>query len=234
MKHLTDIQIARRSSSTDEHSFRLVRHFSITAVISIAVAAIVLGLFYQVVARSQLTVNEERQHAEISRLFASLVWPEYGGYLVSVKPARKLDITTSAKHKALHELIQREISGSRILKIKIFNESGLTVYSTDSSQIGSYKNGYRGFELALQGTVTSNLSFRESFNKGDHAAILTQRHVVSSYVPISSSDASNNTKAVFELYSDVTPLMVQIASSRNKLVAVTIVTMLVLFAILLC
>lgn len=215
----------------DKHRpFRLTRHFAMAGLASIVAATLILGQLYQHFAREHLIRNEERHNAELTAYIAGIVWPRFGAYLASLDGADGEDIRSGGHNRELHALVLEQIRRSRVLKIKIFNTAGLTLYSTDQSQIGVSKVGYPGFEAARRGRVISQLSFRDRFYAHAEEAELLERNLLSSYVPVRGS--GGQVQAVIELYSDVTPLLEEIDTSHTQLVLTTITVMMLLYSVL--
>jgi signal transduction histidine kinase/CheY-like chemotaxis protein len=95
--------------------------------------------------------------------------------------------------------VRRFSKGTDIVKIKIFNLSGLTVYSSEADQIGEFKSNTPGFLQAAWGKSFSETVFRETFNGMD--GVTHDNHLISSYVPI---EQDGNVEAVVEVYTDRT------------------------------
>ena len=222
-----------KENQTNRSDFKLIRHFALTAVISIACVSALLGNMHQQSANKQLLEYSKKHHQEISRLYTNLVWTNYGEYLLKLDTVTIELMSDSLRYQKMHDEVIQEISESQVLKLKIFNKQGLTVYSSDRSQTGQLKTGYPGFEAAMAGEVTSEFTFRESFNKGLNDGLLFDRYVYSSYVPVYEEIGSDKIVAVIELYSDVTQLVNEVSESRNKFLSITIVVMLLLFSVLL-
>lgn len=123
-------------------------------------AAVLLGNYYQKTARTQFLDDAKYHHVEIARLYRNFIWPNYGDFLMQVNDKTVGDISNAPSYKALNSCLGREIQENRVLKLKIFNDEGLTVYSSASAQIGQLKKGYPGFESAMQGAVVNDVSFR--------------------------------------------------------------------------
>ena len=80
---------------------------------------------------------------------------------------------------------------------------GLTVYSSELGQIGEDKSRNPGFLIAVgQGVPASKLSRRDSFSA--FSGEVYDRALVETYILVRSD--GGQVDAVFELYSDVTPL----------------------------
>jgi hypothetical protein len=54
-----------------------------------------------------------------------------------------------------------------IVKVKIYDRAGLTVFSTEEKQIGEDKKDNAGFRQALSGQVATELTFRNQFSAFD-------------------------------------------------------------------
>src|SRR3546814_7855366 len=65
---------------------------------------------------------------------------------------------------AIRESLQMRLRDLSILKIKIYDLNGLTVYSSDPGQIGEDKSGNNGFLAARTGHRASELTHRDTFS----------------------------------------------------------------------
>jgi len=99
----------------------------------------------------------------------------------------------------IDEHVRRFSKGTDIVKIKIFNLAGLTVYSSETDQIGEFKSNTPGFLQAAWGKSFSETVFRETFN--GMGGVTLNNHLISSYVPI---EQDGNVEAVVEVYTDRT------------------------------
>ncbi len=90
------------------------------------------------------------------------------------------------------------MQGSDIVKIKVYNARGLTVYSTEKRQIGEDKSENPGFVSARNGKVASELTHRDQFSSFEKTT--SNLDLVSSYIPISED---GRVIAVFEVYQNV-------------------------------
>jgi signal transduction histidine kinase len=90
-----------------------------------------------------------------------------------------------------------------VVKVKIYDRSGRTVFSTEEAQIGEDKSNNGGFRSAMRGDVATELTFRNKFSAFDQ--VIENRNVLSSYIPIVERDG--HIGSVFEIYQDVTGLL---------------------------
>ena len=81
-----------------------------------------------------------------------------------------------------------------VVKVKIYNRLGVTIFSTDPSQFGESQLGNAGFKSALAGEVRSDLSHRDSLATFD--GVRPNIDLLASHVPISSEGRA--VEGVFE------------------------------------
>jgi len=125
----------------------------------------------------------------------------------------------------IHEVLETLTIGLPVLKVKIYNLDGLAVYSSEPSEIGVYNINNPGLVAAARkGTPASKLTFRGTISSFE--GTVQDRDLVESYLPIRSRDGA--IQAVFELYTDVTPLMARIEQRSTKLM-IAVVTIFGLF-----
>ena len=103
---------------------------------------------------------------------------------------------------------------STVLKIKVYDPRGITVYSSEHSEIGTDKSGFAGFKSAVAGTPASQLTHRDKFNA--FRGVVENRDVIASYVPVLAS-GSERVMAVFEVYSDITQFLGQVKRTSSEI-----------------
>lgn len=193
--------------------FRLVRYFSIASLSAFAIATTVMGLDYRQRSVQELVQQGEQQNVTLTRSFANSVWGKFSPFLLDT---RQLDDEALQKHPKIVELRQtvlEQMGDSSILKVKIYDLNGRTVFSTQSNQIGANKSRSKGFRTARDGNTLSQFNHRDTFS--GMTGSLEDRKVLSSYIPI---EDKNQVVGVFELYNDVTPLVASI--ERTQLLVV--------------
>jgi signal transduction histidine kinase len=209
--------------------FKLFRYYSITSAIAILVVTLVLGYFYRQQAVHEMVVIAERQNVSLARSFANTLWPKFSDYVTSQTGTDGETLRQNRETAAIHENLLRLTAGLPVLMVKVYDLSGLTVYSSKPGQMGESKADNAGFlASALEGVSVSKLSHRETF--ASFAGSVTDRDLVESYVAVRGADGE--IEGVFELYSDVTELVGRIDDVTIKIIASLLVAFGLLYAVL--
>ncbi|MBF0628378.1 MAG: PAS domain S-box protein [Magnetococcales bacterium] len=195
--------------------FHLVRFFSITSLVAMIVVASALGWFFYKLQIESLLHLGEKQNVALTRAFANTLWPLLQGYLREVKRLGPDELPVHSLLSSLDFTVRHLVTGIDVVKVKLYDNRGLTIYSSQASQIGQDQSGNAGFLAAMQGNVTSQLVFRDAFPSFD--GVLEDRNLISSYVPLRKNGEN---VGVFELYYDVTDTIDQIAHTRWKVISI--------------
>jgi signal transduction histidine kinase len=201
------------------------------------------------VARRDLLAIHESGNVNLTRLFANALWEsDFAPFVAKasqlpIQPCRDIaDIEVDGKKKAsaekkacydnlgdqvmaiegfpeINKRVFHSMDNSSVLKIKVFDTRGMTVYSSDHSQIGDDKVTNGGWQQALQGTPASALSHRGKFDAFE--GTLSDRDVISSYLPV-YQPGTNEIVGVFEVYSDVTKFLATINSTSEQIQTVAV------------
>jgi diguanylate cyclase (GGDEF)-like protein len=208
--------------------FKLLRFFSLTSLIGIAVVTAGLIATYRELTVRHLIDHESRANAALTQAFANTVWDRYRLFVLG-SPGRGRDaLLVDPSLAPLRADVLSKMRGLQVAKIKIYNLAGLTVFSTDERQIGEDKSGNPGFLSARAGEVVSDITYREKFDAFE--GVISQRNLIASYVPVRSAPDAP-VEGVFEVYSDVTELLQQQSRAQWQVagIVLALLTLLYLF-----
>ena len=209
--------------------FKLLRYFSLTSAVAILSVTIVLVMLYRQTAVNELIELAEAQNVGLARSFANTIWPRFSGYVTSVSGLDGDALRARPETRQIHDALKALSAGLPVLKVKIYNLDGLTVFSSQASQIGDDKSNNPGFfAAAREGRAGSKLAHKERFSTFSGEAL--DRHLVETYLPIRRGDGP--IEAVFELYSDVTPLIGKIERFTSRLAIGLLLVFGLLYAVL--
>ncbi|MCI0423785.1 MAG: hybrid sensor histidine kinase/response regulator, partial [Acidobacteria bacterium] len=188
--------------------FKLLRFFSITSLIAFIIVTVLLGAFYRQTALTDLIELEESKNVVLAQAFANSLWPQFAPFVTSVSGLNGDELRARPETARLHQAVLAQMKGLSVVKVKVYNLEGLTVFSTEASQIGQDKSANAGFLSARSGRIASELTHRDTFSAFE--GTIEDRDVFSSYIPIQRSGSTGTIEGVFELYSDVTPFLKKI------------------------
>lgn len=206
--------------------FKLLRYFSICGFIGVLLAALMLGGLYRYLSVRSLVDMGEDNNVSLARSMANALGPDIARYLADTKTARTADL---GKHPALARLRSAIYSHMRqvpVMKVKVYDLSGRTVFSTEYREIGDDKSANAGFQGARAGRATSELTHRDRFSAFEK--VIEDRDVLSSYIPFNSTGEARP-EAVFEIYSDMTPFMQEISRTQVVVSLAVLAVLLVLY-----
>ncbi|MFQ6024709.1 MAG: PAS domain S-box protein, partial [Acidiferrobacterales bacterium] len=149
----------------------------------------------------------ERQNVALAQSFANTLWPRFSSYVASASDLETNQLQTHPKMREIRNAVRKASANLPVLKVKIYDLKGLTVYSSEPTEIGENKSNNPGyFAAARKGQPASKLTFRDTFSSFE--GTVQDRDLVESYLPIRKGNGS--VEGVFELYTDVTPLLAEI------------------------
>jgi signal transduction histidine kinase len=209
--------------------FNLLRYFSLTSALVILVMAFAIQAAYRQIAVEDLTAMAERNNSALAQAFANTLWPRYSSYLTTVQIQDGDLLRARPETMEIHQALRSLTNGLPVLKVKIYNLAGLTVYSSEPSQMGEMKIENMGFlRAARQGHPASKMSFRDRFSA--FSGTVHDRDLLETYIPIQTRDG--RIQGVFELYTDVTPLVARIGTNSIRIIIGLLFAFSLLYAIL--
>jgi signal transduction histidine kinase len=211
-------------------SFRLVSYFAVASVVAFAIVALILTVFYRQAAIADLLALRESSNIALTQAFANSLWTEFVPFIASTSNVSANEMRANPELTRLYESVAAQMEGLSVVKVKVYDLEGRTVFSTDFNQIGEDKSSNPGFLAALNGGVVSQLTHRETFNAFDR--VIEDRDVVESYVPIRPDGAQGTIEGVIEVYDDVTPFLQRVDETQRNIGLGVIATLAILYAVL--
>lgn len=110
------------------------------------------------------------------------------------------DTTVADLQQPFREAVLEQMEGLPIIKLKLYDLNGSTLFSTNRSEIGQTIDNYDGLIQAIAGKVVGELVHKERIEV--YGDVLAARDIFEIYVPV--PNRTNEVVGVIELYSDVT------------------------------
>jgi diguanylate cyclase (GGDEF)-like protein len=195
--------------------FRLRRYFLLTSLPVVVIITLLSAYGYIQFATSMLVVQESHANQQQTRIMGQMLWPRFQSHIVWSKDQEAVSLRATQAVAEIDEIVTSLFHSTNVIKAKLYNLDGVTVYSSEHSQIGADKSDNPGFISASEGRVVSNLTWRNEFHAFEQ--LIMDRDVVSSYLPLYDT-RTREVIAVVELYSDVTDLVANIHRTRNQVI----------------
>ena len=213
-----------------QYQLYLRRAVPIFAVICIIALSAALWITWKLVARATqdgIVVSAAAANMAMTQIFGTEVWHELKP-LLQTKTGSAEQARSNPNLPAIDAMVRRFSRNTDIVKVKIFDVKGLTLYASEPKQIGEDKSETSGFISALNGKSVSELSFRDSFRgfNGD----LHDIDLVSSYVPVHEA---GRIVCIVEIYTNRTEQIRQTEQQLRELLHKLVPTFLGLFVVLL-
>lgn len=190
--------------------------FSLTGML--LVTFLLIGVFQQV-SRSSLERRFHDHNILLARLLRNGLADVHLLELLTGGDAAPRDEVPMEAFQAALRTYLRDLP---VAKVKIFDRNGLTVYSSAREELGGAEPGNPGVVAALNGRSAGGMVYRERFNSFD--GVIEDRDLHQQYIPI-RSPATAQVEGVFEIYTDVTPLIEDIDRTQQRFVVALIVVL---------
>jgi len=193
----------------------LLRYSQLIAGAVLVAVVVALSLLYRGMVVDSLVESETHASVGLTKAFANAIWPSYASFVRRAGSLPPGELARSAELDQLERDLRALSQGLNVVKVKIYDLRGLTVFSTDARQIGEDKSGNPGFRRARDGYPASEITYRDRFDAWE--GVISERNIIGTYVPVHSDEATP-VEAVFEVYSDVTELVERMRLSQRKII----------------
>ena len=128
--------------------FRLLRYFSIASLVSMVLAAIVLGTLHQLFEKNHLLGYGESRNVALTQAFSNRIWPQFRNF---ANEAKSLDADALRRHPDTAKLrlsVRDAVRNTPTVRVIIYQLDGRILFSTDAAQIGASNGSDAGFVSA--------------------------------------------------------------------------------------
>lgn len=216
-------------TSVSPKRFKLLQNFSIVSLLSFTLAIGWLTGFYRQQAVKNLVNIKEENNVILTKILANNLWTEYRSFLSSTKTLSDQELVADPRISQIHKAVLLQVQGSAIVKVKIWDLQGRTIFSTELAQIGDMAKS-SAFQAAKSGQIVSQLGHRDIFTA--LTSKIENRHLLATYIPIYDQQTNKEMLGVFEVYTDVTPWLQQIGSTQRTIIIRVSLILVVLYIVL--
>jgi diguanylate cyclase (GGDEF)-like protein len=209
---------------------KVFRYSSFVGLVAVIAVTVALSWFYRRLAFDALVETETRANVALTKAFANSIWPSYAAFVGQAGTLPAADLPQRDEIRQLRRDLKLLAQGLDVVKVKVYDTRGLTVFSTDARQIGQDKRANTGFRAALGGTAASEITYRDHFDAWEGE--IADRNIIATYVPVRIQEAAP-VEAVMEVYSDVTPLVAKLGRTQIQIVAGVIGALSLLYLLML-
>jgi diguanylate cyclase (GGDEF)-like protein len=182
----------------------------------LAVLVVVFGMTWvqRDLALEEFLASESRHHAALARAFVNSIWPAHREFLAARAGSLPRErIAAQPEIRRLDRELRALTAGLNVVKVKIYDAGGLTVYSSEPAQIGENKYSSPGLAAAIAGQPGAEFLYRERFQAWDGE--IAERSLVSSYLPIGGA-VDGEVEAILEVYADVTDHVAELTRTQSR------------------
>jgi len=205
--------------------FKLLPFFSVASLLGIIAAAVLVTLLYRQTAIDALVKLGEQQNIGLAQSALNSVHEQLTLFL---RRANSGSQVSDAEIDALEVELNAVLRDTGVVRIKVYSHTGTVVFSTKRSQIGYDQSDNSAFAVALDGKISSKLIYHDTFNYFDQET--EEDNLIQTYVPVGKGGAA---LGVFEIYTDVNPLVREISRMELLIIVGTGIIFLLLYALLL-
>src|SRR5688500_12486775 len=129
----------------------LLRYSQLIALAVLIAVVVALSYLYRGLLFDSMVEGETHANIALTKTFANAIWPAHASFVRRAGKLERPTLAGRAEVAALHGDLRRLASGLSVVKVKIYDLNGLTVYSTDSRQIGQSADAHAGIRPTCDG-----------------------------------------------------------------------------------
>lgn len=181
--------------------FRLLRFYGIASAAAFILISVLLVVYDRFHEFDKLIDAVERQNLGVAHSFANIIWPRFSGYALTAGDSNGDVLRAKQETRDLQEALLQLTGGLPVLRLKVYDRSGKTIYSSDPTQIGTLYKTHLAFLInAADGVPRSQYIHSHEFMTINGP--VQHRDIVESYLPIWGADEEID--GILEIYTDIT------------------------------
>src|SRR5688500_9566394 len=126
----------------------ILRYSQLIAIAVLVAVVVVLSLLYRGLVFDSLVQSETHANVALSKTFANALWPSHARFITGAGSLPRATLRERPEIEALESDLRVMAQGLNVVKVKIYDLRGLTVFSTDPAQIGEDRSANPGFRRA--------------------------------------------------------------------------------------
>ena len=208
----------------------LLRHYAIRSFVGVLVAALLLTAFYRHVEIRETTDFARKTNIALTEAILDSVRPALGEFLESVADLGPREIRNASMPPLLSQAIQESMRKAAIAKVRIYNNRGVVVFSTNPRELGDVDTDDPVFAAASKGQAASDVSYRDAFS--GFGPQTEDDNLVRTFVPVRTTLAQP-IRGTLATFSDLSPAVAQTEHEVYTVVAGVALILLLLYSSLL-
>jgi signal transduction histidine kinase len=200
--------------------FRLLRFYAVASAAAFILVSVLLIVSDRLHEFDKLVEAVERQNVGVAHSFANVIWPRFSSYAVTASKSDGENLRSRHETQELNDAVLQLTGGLPVLRIKVYDRQGRTLYSSHRAQIGTlYREHSTFLAAASDGSPRSQYIHRHEFMTA--AGPVQHRDIVESYLPIWGTD--DKIDGILEIYGDITQDL-RLLDHRTVELAITVVS----------
>ncbi len=209
--------------------FKIYRYFAITSAAAVVLSTIVAGAILQRTLVHDFLIAIEDHNVLLARSLANVMLNRHAGFLMRAATQDVETLKSSEEIARIDRMLRRLVANLNVLRAKIYDSNGRTIYSSEMTQIGEVTKHEHASHVTLRdGRSLSKFSTKDHFSA--FSGEVFGRDLIETYVPIRKE--GSDPIAVFEIYTDVTKLGELLNTIIFGMIGVLLVVSCLLYAVL--
>ena len=122
-----------------KRKLRLTSFFTVVSIPVMVLAVVLLVFIYRLVVINSLERQVEINNVTVAKTLSNVIWEQIR--VLELSPENKESLMLNEIYAdVIDRDIYKYLHGTPVLKVKVFNIEGKTVYSTDKKEIGVVKS----------------------------------------------------------------------------------------------